>query len=103
MVLTTKERQRRFRERLKQDPERYEEFKQKMRQRIHDQKVAGKITLIDTQSEKNKRSQRKYWRQQKRRLRSRQKDLEKELTPPSSPSTSASRDQEPPALKRLDH
>lgn len=82
MPLTAAEKQRRYRERLKQNVNKSEESKRKARERYH-----AKKRLIDTMSDREKRRIRRSWREQKKHQRCKQTDLLRvlEYTPPSSP------------------
>lgn len=62
MPLTGAERAKRFRENLKNDPEKYEKYKEKQRERVS--KLRRKI---DDLNESQKEKQRELWRKQKRR------------------------------------
>ena len=65
MPLTSKERQRRFIENLRRDTERYEAYNAKERTRYHDNKAIGIVKLINNQSGREQRSQRRQWRKNK--------------------------------------
>jgi len=86
MPLTVKERQRRFRKKLKTDPERFKKFKKKERKRYHDNKAVGIVKLINEKPERAQRNQRRRWRKNKQRQRQKLKDVEKQITPPASPA-----------------
>ena len=85
MVLTVKERQRRYRAKLKKDPQRLEEFRAKERKRYHDNKTMGIVKLIDEKSARSQRLQRRRWKTAKQKQRQRRKDIANILTPPASP------------------
>ena len=76
MPLTGKERNRRYRERIKSNPEKYNAYKMKEKLRYQRKKDAGTVKQIKDMTEREKRKTRRGWRaaQQKRRL---QKVLEK--------------------------
>ena len=65
MPLTSKERQQIFIENLKRLPERYEAYKAKERKRYHDNKAIGIVKLMNNQSGREQRSQRRQWRKAK--------------------------------------
>jgi hypothetical protein len=69
MPLTSKERQRRFIENLRRDTERYEAYNAKERTRYHDNKAIGIVKLINNQSGREQRSQRRQWRKDKNQTR----------------------------------
>jgi hypothetical protein len=69
MPLTSKERQRRFIENLRRHTERYEAYKAKERKRYHDNKAIGIVKLINNQSGREQRSQRRQWRKDKKQTR----------------------------------
>lgn len=85
MPLSNAERLRRYREKLKADPERYNEHKKKEKKRYHDNKVYGTVKLINEKTERSQRHQRRKWKRYKRTQRQKLKDVEKRLTPPASP------------------
>ena len=85
MPLTTKERQQRFIENLRRDPERYEAYKAKERKQYHNNKAIGIVKLINNKSGREQRSQRWQWRKAKHKQGQKLKDIEKELTPPNYP------------------
>lgn len=62
MALTAAERMKRYREKLKRDPQRYEEVKKK-----HAAKVKSKSKKINELTEDEKEKKRKKWREQKRK------------------------------------
>ncbi|VDI03294.1 Hypothetical predicted protein [Mytilus galloprovincialis] len=76
MGLIVKERQQRFRDNLKGDPDRLEAFKAKERKRYHDYKEIGMVKPINEMSERSKRSKRRRWRLSKNKERQRKKDIE---------------------------
>ena len=82
MPLSAAEKQRRYRERIRNDPQRRAEELRKDRERWHKRKV-----LIANISDKEKRAQRKLWRTNKQKLRERHKRVYVD-TPPDTPSTS---------------
>lgn len=78
----------RMRERIKADPEKYEEQKRKERERYHRRKEKGKIKTIKELSDREKRKVRKLWRQRSKRYRITRKKFTTYLddnTPPVSP------------------
>ncbi|XP_045199124.2 uncharacterized protein LOC123553489 [Mercenaria mercenaria] len=90
MPLTGAERNRLYRQKLREDPERYAEYLRKERQRYAKRKESGEIKTIDELSARGQRVQRKRWRHRKRRERSRKQnpvqESTSELTPPPTPS-----------------
>ena len=58
MPLSVAEKQRRYRERIKQDPERYNEYLSKEKKRWEDRKKTGKIKLISDMTKREKRHKR---------------------------------------------
>lgn len=87
---------RNLRERIKNDPAMYEEYKKKERERYKARKEAGKIKSVQELSERERRNIRKRWRQRSKRSYDARKNQEKnrenmemrirEYTPPSTPS-----------------
>nr|CAD7587827.1 unnamed protein product [Timema genevievae] len=67
------------RNKIKNDPVCYEEFKRKERERYNKRKEDGKIKLISDLSERGKRQQRKKWVERTTRHRKRQKADREEL------------------------
>ena len=65
MPLTSKERQQRFIENLRRDPERYEAYKAKERKQYQNNKAIGIVKLINNKSGREQRSQRRQWRKAK--------------------------------------
>lgn len=84
MPMTAAERQRRYRERLAQDPEKRELYLAKERKRWKDRRDEGKVKSVKEMSDREVRRVRKYWRTAKRLQKNRQQQ-EKPLTPPNSP------------------
>lgn len=84
-----------LRERIKNDPEMYEEYKKKERERYKARKEAGTIKSVQDLSERERRNIRKRWRQRSKRSYDAKKNQEKnrenmemrirEYTPPSTP------------------
>jgi len=93
------ERQQKFREKLRSDPERFEAHKAKERARWHERRAKGKVKVIGDMTKREKRAQRKKWRKAKReeaeRRKQNQQALESMLSPPASPADH--RDAEPVA------
>lgn len=83
MPLTAAERQRRYKQKLKDDSEKYEEYKKKKRENYHKKK-----RLVSDLTPKEKYNARAIWRLRKKSVRQNRKNLNQLLdnTPPSSPS-----------------
>lgn len=81
--LTPAEKQRRYKEKLKKDPEKYEEYKRKKRENYH-----AKKRLVQELTPKEKYNARVIWRLRKKNLREKKKNLKRilDVTPPSSPT-----------------
>lgn len=92
MPLTAAERQRRYKQKLKLDPEKYEQYKIKKRANYH-----AKKRLVNELSPKEKYNARVIWRLRKQNLRRNRKNLERvhQVTPPSSPTMMRSDDHLP--------
>lgn len=73
MTLTNAERQRRFREKRDNDPQRRAEYLQKKNEKYKQDIEVGKRYLIDQMSDRSKRAQRKLWRKQQKQYRERRK------------------------------
>ncbi|CAH1974460.1 unnamed protein product [Acanthoscelides obtectus] len=85
-----REAMRRLRESRRQDPEKYEEDKRKERERYYRRKEAGQIKTIDQMSEREKRNQRKEWRNRSKKHylgKKNAKELELKLQENSPPAT----------------
>lgn len=86
-----RERERIRRAQIKNDPQKYEEQRQKEKERYLKRKAEGKIKLIDDLSDRDKRAKRKKWNENNKRYRERikkNKELTAKLmseTPPASP------------------
>lgn len=89
MPLTNAEKQRRYREKLNQDPSRRAQYLTKKRAKYHEDLAVGKRKNIGNMSAREKRNQRKIWRKQKQSYRKNLKAAAAELavipTPPASP------------------
>ncbi|KAJ2949525.1 hypothetical protein O0L34_g15446 [Tuta absoluta] len=83
MALTAAERQKRYKEKIKQNSEKYEEYKKKKRENYHNKK-----RLVSDLSAKEKYNARLIWRLRKKQLRQKKENLNRvlDITPPSSPS-----------------
>ena len=81
MPLSVAEKQRRYRERIKQDPERYNEYLSKEKKRWEDRKKTGKIKLISDMTKREKRHE-TSWKNQQAKCRQRKKSIDDHLTPP---------------------
>lgn len=89
MAMSNAERQRNYRKRRDEDPEKRRKFLQRCKERYKKDRVSGKNKPIQSMSAREKRHIRKQWRIQKRKDRARAKTireaLRREPTPPSSP------------------
>ena len=83
--MSNAERQRKFRERRDADESRRREYLLKSKEKYRKDKTSGKRKLVKDMTEREKRHQRKLWRNQKRKDKERQKALL--LTPPASPES----------------
>ena len=61
MPLSNTERQRRFRDRLKNDPDKREQFQEKDRQRWHDRGILGKVKGVKDMTDREHRRKIKMW------------------------------------------
>ncbi|XP_063384370.1 uncharacterized protein LOC134670473 [Cydia fagiglandana] len=84
MPLSAAEKQRRYKEKLKKDPEKYEEYKKKKRECYH-----AKKKLVKDLTPKEHYNAKIIWKLRKKNLRQNKKNLSRvlEVTPPSSPVT----------------
>ena len=85
MVLTAAEKQKRYRERMKQDPEKYQCYLQAERKRWKTRRSEGKIKGIKEMSTRAQRQQRRQWKTQQKECRQRKKNARCLETPPNSP------------------
>ena len=84
MALSAAEKQRRYRQRIKNNPVKYQQYLKKDLDRYHRRKVP-----ISELSEREKRAQRKRWKKSQRDYRSRKANfLASQNTPPTSPEYS---------------
>ena len=67
--MSTAERQRRFREKIRADPHKREEYLKKKRERYDRRKKSGEIPSISDLSDSEKVYQRRKWRETKRKCR----------------------------------
>lgn len=85
-----RESEQRRRDRIKENPELYEEMKRKERDRYYRRKQEGKIKIVSDLTDREKRAQRKNWVQKKRKSREKMKNQRKlqehllNATPPES-------------------
>lgn len=87
MPLSAAEKQRRYRERRDQDPEKRANFLQKQKERYQTDKAVGKRKLVSDMTAREKRQQRKYWKVKQRDFRQR-RTIEIDIinmTPPQTP------------------
>ncbi|XP_050956961.1 uncharacterized protein LOC127157745 isoform X2 [Labeo rohita] len=82
---TAAERQRKYRERLKADPERRERYLQSERERWRKNVEAGKKKAINELSKREQCKKRKMWRAAYHRSKERKEVLKNLSTPPQSP------------------
>ena len=66
-ALSTAERQKRFREKIRADPQKREEYLKKERERYDRRKISGEIPSIRDLSDSEKIYQREKWRERKRK------------------------------------
>lgn len=66
---TRADRVRKYRQRLREDPERYEEYLRKERERNQKRREEGKLKRIKDLSERQQRNVRKEWRKRQKRHR----------------------------------
>ncbi|XP_052227670.1 uncharacterized protein LOC127842276 [Dreissena polymorpha] len=89
MGMSNAERQKRWRERRDEDPDKRQRFLQKCKERYQREKQSGKRKPVTLMTEREKRSARKQWREKKRKDREREREAKRALqnihTPPSSP------------------
>lgn len=84
--LSTAEKQRRYRERRDADPEKRAKYLNKEKERWRRDREEGRKRKVSDLSEREKRAQRKTWREKKRKQReSARARTTCQLTPPSSP------------------
>lgn len=85
-----REKQRRHREKIRQNPDHYEKYKENERERNKKRKEMGQRQPIENQSTREQRIQRKKWRDNSRRYRMKKKSLKhlQENTPPNTPPDS---------------
>lgn len=83
MPLSNAEKQRRYKAKLRKDPEKYNEYKKKKRENYH-----AKKRLVADLNPKEKYNTRIIWRLRKKSQRERVRNLNRiiDITPPSSPS-----------------
>ncbi|XP_073946954.1 uncharacterized protein [Choristoneura fumiferana] len=83
MGLTAAERQKRYKEKLKQNAEKYEEYKKKKRENYHKKK-----RLVKDLTPKERYNARVIWKLRKKNVKQRKQNLNRvlDITPPSSPS-----------------
>jgi len=86
MALSAAEKQRRYRERRDADLERRQKYLDKKKAKYRQDLAIGKRKNIAQMSERQERTMRRRWRQQKQDLKERKQMLENLVTPPVSPS-----------------
>lgn len=97
MKLSAAEKQARYRARRDADPVKREAYLQKGRKKWREISEKGKVKTIKDLTEREKRSQRKFWRNSQEQSRRRKKLLKSLNTPPQSPEASLQ-----PETSRLD-
>ena len=85
MPLSAKEKQRRFRERINQDPIKREAYLKKERERWKQRKQSGKVKGVKDMTEREQRSARKAWRTKQAKYRAKFKQASVLPSPPPSP------------------
>ena len=85
MPLSAAEKQRRYRERLNNDPVRREAYLNKERQRWEARKRAGTIKTISQCTPREQRQRRRSWRTHQAKCRQRKMMANRIITPPASP------------------
>ena len=83
--MSAAERMRKYRERIKQDPERQESEHKKERERWKKRCEDGKVDRITDRTERGKRMQRKRWRDAWKRHCNNKKNVAEMITPPTTP------------------
>ena len=84
MPLSAAEKQRRYRERLKENAELYEDYLQKERNRWQERKQSGKLKQISDMTKREQRQKRRRWKEQQRKCREKKLAFD-ETTPPPTP------------------
>ncbi|XP_062846256.1 E3 ubiquitin-protein ligase BRE1A-like [Trichomycterus rosablanca] len=82
------EKQRRYRARRDADPERREKYLEKEREKYREDLKSGRKKRINNLSEREKRRQRKKWRETYHRIKDRKEALQHLITPSHSPQLS---------------
>ncbi|VEN49386.1 unnamed protein product [Callosobruchus maculatus] len=85
-----KQNMRKMRAKIKSDPEKYEEYKRKERERYKKRKAEGKIQKISDLPERQQRAKRKIWRASAKKYRDSRRRIQDFLvadSPPPSPSS----------------
>lgn len=85
MGLSAAEKQRRYRQRRDQDPERRAKYLQYEKNKYVKDKASGKRKSIASMSKREARTARRKWKMEKRDLRKRKKIVKNLATPPASP------------------
>lgn len=88
MPLTSAERSRLYRQRLKENPEKYSEYLMKERTRYKHRKESGDIKPISEMNSRQQRNTRREWKKRKQHERERKKMVTPliNITPPTSPT-----------------
>ena len=85
MPLSNAERKRRFRDRLRNDPDRREQFQEKDRQRWHDRKILGKVKGVKDITDSEHRRKIKMWKESQHRCRVKKSAVQQMISPPQTP------------------
>ncbi|CAH1114447.1 unnamed protein product [Psylliodes chrysocephalus] len=82
-----KQNMKKMRERIRNDPVKYEEYKRKEKERYEKRRNEGKIKNISDLTNREKREKRKTWRHSSKKYRQRLRMIENivDITPPASP------------------
>ena len=88
--MTPAERMRIYRQKIKQDPDRYNQYLNAERKRWKTRREEGKLKSIHDLGTKGQRLQRRLWRISKRHSDQRKKDQQHLLSPPPTPTQATS-------------
>ena len=84
MTLTAAQKQRNYRQRLKENPEKYASYLEKEKKRWKERVQAGKVKKVADYSAREHRHVKKLWRERQKRCRAK-KNIPLPLTPPILP------------------
>ncbi|KAI0225660.1 hypothetical protein LSAT2_023569, partial [Lamellibrachia satsuma] len=85
MPLSNAERQRRFREKAKNEPDLRELRKERERVRWHERKAAGQVKEVKDMPEREHRRRKRQWKLAQNKSRNMKRNLEAIPSPPSTP------------------